>query len=176
MSRHVLNAASLTGFIRHRIMSRFRREPIYSEPVPAGDERLVDKPRSAFLRHLDCGSCNACEVELVALGNPLYDSERFGIKFEASPLHADALVLTGVFTRNLAEAAELTLAAMSEPKRIITVGDCAADGGIFKGSYALASRPPEIENAIVGHVPGCPPAPADILRALGAIEWGPGES
>jgi Ni,Fe-hydrogenase III small subunit len=175
MSRHVYNAASLTGFIGRRIMSRFRREPVYSESVPSGDDRLSDKPRSVFLRHLDCGSCNACEMELVALGNPFYDSERFGIKFEASPLHADALVLTGVFTRNLAEAAELTLAAMSEPKRIVTVGDCAADGGIFKGSYALASRPPQVENAIVGHVAGCPPAPADILRALGDIEWVPKE-
>jgi Ni,Fe-hydrogenase III small subunit len=121
---------------------------------------------------LDCGSCNGCELELNALNNPIYDIERFGIQFEASPRHADVLVMTGPFTRNLEEAARLTFEAMSEPRRIVTIGDCAKDGGIFKESYAVTARPPEMEAVIQAtkiHVAGCPPAPEEILKALAKL-------
>jgi Ni,Fe-hydrogenase III small subunit len=118
------------------------------------------------MRHLDCGSCNGCELELSALTNPLYDMERFGISFVASPRHADVLIMTGPFTRRLAEAAQLMFEAMSTPRRIVAIGDCADDGGIFKESYAVAPRPDELERAIVARVRGCPPTPDEILEAL----------
>lgn len=159
---------TLLGLLLRRLLTVFKPTGLHTEEIASTDNHLTHERRSVWLRHLDCGSCNACELELNALSNPIYDSERFGIKFEASPLHADALILTGVFTRNLVEAAELTLEAMSEPKQIITVGDCANDGGIFKGSYAIADRPENIQRAIRGHVAGCPPTPEDILRALSA--------
>ncbi len=122
-------------------------------------------PRSLYLRHLDCGSCNGCELELNALSNPLYDSVQYGIQFESSPRHADALVMTGPYTRNLDEAARLTLAAMPAPI-IITIGDCARDGHIFQDTYAIMERPSEIQSAIQQHIPGCPPTPGQILAAL----------
>ncbi len=131
-----------------------------------GAPELARQRRSLFLRHLDCGSCNGCELELNALANPLYDSERFGIQFEASPRHADALALTGPLTRNLETAARLTFEAMSQPRCIVTIGDCALNGGIFRDSYATVVRPALLEQAIVAHVAGCPPTPTDMLRAL----------
>ncbi len=137
---------------------------------PAGlKPGLIKQGRSIFIRHLDCGSCNGCELELNALTNPIYDIAGYGIHFEASPRHADVLAMTGLFTRNLAEAARLTLEAMPIP-RIIAVGDCAIDGGIFKGkqSYAAMEKPKEIQDAIIKdiQVPGCPPPPEAILEAL----------
>lgn len=127
-----------------------------------------DLPRrqySLLIRHLDCGSCNACELELNALMNPIYDIGQYGIEFVASPRHARLLAITGIFNRNLAEAARLTLEAMPL-RRMITIGDCAKDGGDFHDSYAITKRPVEIEENIIGHVPGCPPEPADILRGI----------
>src|SRR5207245_2547719 len=121
--------------------------------------------RSLWIRHLDCGSCNGCELELTALENPVYDAHRLGIEFKSSPRHADVVVMTGPFTRNLAEAAQLTVDAMPVP-RVVLIGDCAINKGIYQGSYALVERPPEIEKAIVAEVPGCPPTPQEILDAL----------
>ncbi|MEW6029679.1 MAG: NADH-quinone oxidoreductase subunit B family protein [Chloroflexota bacterium] len=121
-----------------------------------------------FIRHLDCGSCNACELELNTLMNPVYDIGQYGIEFVASPRHARLLAITGIFTRNLAEAAQLTLEAMLA-RRIMTIGDCAKDGGELKNSYAIVSRPKEIEENIIQHIPGCPPAPMDILNGILAI-------
>jgi len=126
---------------------------------------LQPKPTSLFIRHLDCGSCNACELELNALSNPVFDSAQWGIHFEASPRHADVLVLTGPYVRSLDEAARLTLGAMPVP-RIITVGDCAKDAGEFKNSYAVKPYPDEIRQAIIAHVPGCPPPPEKILEVI----------
>lgn len=148
---------NLTRFVLRRLSPRSPGELGVTKPPAL---------RSIFIRHLDCGSCNGCELELNSLSNPVYDIERFGIRFESSPRHADLLVMTGPFTHNLAEAASLTFEAMPEPKRIVTVGDCAKDGGIFKDSYAVTTRPPEIEGAIIAHVPGCPPPPDQILQAL----------
>jgi len=172
MAPHSQYPSSIFGLLARRLVSIFKPKSLLSETIPSDGDRLARERRSVFLRHLDCGSCNGCELELNALSNPLYDSERFGVKFEASPRHADILMLTGVFTRNLAEAADLTFAAMSEPRQIITVGDCAKDGGIFRDSYAVVRKPEKIESAIVAHVPGCPPAPADILRVLAQVNRG----
>lgn len=130
-------------------------------------EALNPKSCSCFIRHLDCGSCNACEVELNALANPIYDSAQWGIHFEASPRHADVLALTGPYVRSLDQAARSTLEAMPI-KRIITIGDCAKDAGVFKNSYATLPYPDEVKEAIIdfAHIPGCPPSPEDILRTL----------
>ncbi len=153
--------------ILRQILSR--KEP-YFEHIqrPTLPEDVDARSRSTFIRHLDCGSCNACEMELNALSNPVYDVEQYGIRFEASPRHADFLAMTGPFTRNLEEAALLTLEAMPQP-RIIVIGDCAIDKGPFRDSYAVKDCPQEVEDAIKAQVPGCPPTPEDILRALLAL-------
>lgn len=127
--------------------------------------KIPFKRRSIFIRHLDCGSCNGCELELIALSNTIYDASHYGIRFEASPRHADILAMTGAYTRNLDEAAGLTLEAMPE-NRIVTIGDCSKDGGVFKDSYAIIEHPSEINDAIIAHVPGCPPTPTEILEVL----------
>lgn len=121
--------------------------------------------RSLFIRHLDCGSCNACELELIALSNPIYDAARWGIRFEASPRHADVLALTGPYVRSLHRAALKTLEAMPVP-RIITIGDCAGKSGEFENAYGVMPYPDEIRQAIIAHVPGCPPEPQKILEVL----------
>ncbi len=128
--------------------------------------------RSIFCRHLDTGSCNGCELELNALLNPVYDMEKYGIHIEASPRSANLLLMTGAFTRNLEEAALLTLEAMPVP-RIVAVGECAINGGLFANSYAVKRHPQIIENALICRIPGCPPEPEQILNALLMIESGP---
>jgi len=133
---------------------------------------IPQRQRSLFIRHLDCGSCNACELELNALTNPVYDIQQYGVEFVTSPRHARLLAITGIFTRNLAEAAQLTLQAMPV-RKIITIGDCAKDGGDFKTSYAMVNRPKEMEENIILHIPGCPPKPGEIIkRILEAAEKG----
>jgi formate hydrogenlyase subunit 7 len=121
--------------------------------------------RSFSLRHLDGGSCNACELELHALSAPQYDSERFGIDFVASPRHADALVLTGPVTHNLAEAVRMTVAATPRPRHVIACGDCACGRGPFARSYAVLSSPDDAASIDL-KIPGCPPTPQHILDAL----------
>lgn len=127
------------------------------------------KPGSLFIRHLDCGSCNACELELNALTNPIYDSAQWGIYFEASPRHADVLVLTGPYVRSLDAAARSTLEAMPVP-RIITIGDCTQNAGEFKNAYAIIPYPEKVSQAIIAHVPGCPPSPEDILCTFSMLK------
>ncbi len=121
--------------------------------------------RSFHLRHLDAGSCNACELELHALSAPQYDCARFGIDFVASPRHADALMLTGPVTRNLAEAVRMTVAATPLPRLVIACGDCACGMGPFAGSYAVLGSPGDAASIDV-EIPGCPPDPQRILEAL----------
>jgi Ni,Fe-hydrogenase III small subunit len=151
--------------------SRFRRKPTLDPDLSLKFPVLIKGSHSIFIRHLDCGSCNGCELELNALANPVYDSARYGIHFEASPRHADILAMTGCFTRNLVQAARLTLDAMPVP-RVIAIGDCALDGGIFKEFYTVEHFPPELVKAICARVPGCPPAPVDILNALLSLKSG----
>lgn len=126
--------------------------------------------QSLFYLHFDCGSCNGCELEIAALTSPLYDVERFGLELVVTPYHADAIALTGVCTPELVEPTQRTLEAMPAPKQIITIGDCAHDGGIFKGTDCVAKRPLAIKDAIAAHVPGCPPPPQVIITALLKLE------
>ena len=124
--------------------------------------------RSLSIRHVDAGSCGGCELELRALNRAVYDLKRFGLRFVESPRHADILLVTGPVTRNLAEALEQAYAAMPEPKFVVAVGDCAVDGGVFKGSYAIAggvgTRLP-----VDLLISGCPPTPERILAGLRAL-------
>jgi len=129
-------------------------------------ERATGRFATSFdIRHLDSGSCNACELELHALGGPAYDISRLGMGFVASPRHADALLLTGPVTRNLEEAVRLTVAATPAPTCVIACGDCACGQGPFSGSYAIVDSPDSVVEIAV-RLPGCPPTPAAILEAL----------
>jgi Ni,Fe-hydrogenase III small subunit len=124
--------------------------------------------RSLSIRHVDAGSCNACELEIHALNNPYYDLERYGLRFVASPRHADVLLVTGPVTRNMRDALIATYEAMPAPKWVIANGDCAKDGGCFAKSPAVIGAVAKIIPVDV-HVPGCPPAPKAILAALLAL-------
>jgi len=138
----------------------------------AGEElkRLVRKRfgRSLAIREVDTGSCGACESEIAAANNPIYDLQRFGIRFVASPRHADALLVTGPVSKNMLHALKGTYEAMPEPKIVITCGDCALDGGAFRGSYYTAG-PVGGVLPVALHIPGCPPSPLDIVRSLVAF-------
>lgn len=124
--------------------------------------------RSLSIRHVDAGSCNACELEIHALSNPYYDLERFGIKFVASPRHADVLLVTGPVTHNMAEALQRTWRAMPEPKWVIASGQCAATGGLFADSYACLG-PVSKAVPVDLHIKGCPPSPLQLLQGLLAL-------
>jgi Ni,Fe-hydrogenase III small subunit len=129
--------------------------------------------RSLALRHLDSGSCNACDWELTALLNPVYDVRRLGIDFVASPRHADGVIVTGPVTRNLETAVRRTYEAVPEPRVVIAVGACATSGGIVGRSYASAGGVAEVLPVDV-FIPGCPPRPEaiifGILLAVGRID------
>jgi Ni,Fe-hydrogenase III small subunit len=124
--------------------------------------------RSLSIRAVDPGSCNGCELEIHALNNPFYDLERFGLRFVASPRHADVLLVTGPVTANMREALERTYAATPEPKWVVAVGDCARDGGLFAGSYAVVGGVSAVVPVDL-HIRGCPPSPTQLLRGLLAL-------
>lgn len=121
--------------------------------------------RSLAIRELDAGSCNGCELEITALGNAFHDLERFGLKFVASPRHADVLMITGPLTRNMLEAMRSTYEAMAAPKFVIAVGDCACTGGVFAGSPACIGAAAQILDVDL-RIPGCPPDPVTLLKGL----------
>ena len=121
--------------------------------------------RSLSIREVDAGSCNGCELEINALGNSFYDFERFGLRFVASPRHADVLLVTGPVTRNMKEALERTWQATPEPKWVVAAGDCATCGGLFAGSYACLGGV-EAVLPVDLRIPGCPPSPTQILTGL----------
>src|SRR5246127_1145241 len=116
--------------------------------------------RSLSIREVDAGSCNGCELEIHALGNAYYDLERFGLRFVASPRHADVLLVTGPVTKNMRMALERTHAATPDPKWVVAVGDCARNGGIFAGSYAVVGGVESVVPVAL-HIRGCPPSPRD---------------
>src|SRR5437660_6916298 len=124
--------------------------------------------RSLSIREVDAGSCNGCELEIHALQNAFYDLERFGLRFVASPRHADVLMVTGPVTKNMREALERTYNATPNPKWVVAVGDCAADGGIFAGSYAVVGGVRQVVPVDL-HIRGCPPRPIDLLKGLLAL-------
>jgi Ni,Fe-hydrogenase III small subunit len=152
-----------------------------TEPPPAPDEAAlvelagnVNKEaqiklgRSLSIRQVDAGSCNGCELEIHALSNAFYDLERFGLRFVASPRHADVLMVTGPVTKNMREALERTYHATPGPKWVVAVGACAADGGIFAGSYAVAGGVKDVIPVDL-HIRGCPPSPINLLKGLLAL-------
>ena len=121
--------------------------------------------RSLSIRHVDAGSCNGCELEIHALNNAFYDLERFGLRFVASPRHADVLLVTGPVTKNMREALERTYAATPDPKWVVAAGDCALDGGLFAGSYACVGGVSSVIPVDL-HIRGCPPTPTQLLQGL----------
>ena len=152
-----------------------------TEPVPAPDEAAlvelaaqVDRAartrlgRSLSIRQVDAGSCNGCELEIHALNNAFYDLERFGLRFVASPRHADVLLVTGPTSKNMREALERTYDATPDPKWVVAVGDCAVSGGIFAGSYAVAGGVGGVVPVDL-HIHGCPPRPIELLKGLLAL-------
>ena len=121
--------------------------------------------RSLAIREVDAGSCNGCELEIVALNNPVHDIERFGIQFVASPRHADMLLVTGPVTRNMELALLKTHRAMAEPKVVVAVGACGISGGIFGENYASLGRVDKVLPVDV-YIPGCPPRPQALLHGI----------
>jgi Ni,Fe-hydrogenase III small subunit len=124
--------------------------------------------RSLSIRHVDAGSCNGCELELHALANAFYDLERLGLRFVASPRHADVLTVTGPVTQNMREALLRTYDATPDPKWVVALGTCARDGGLFAASPAVVGGVSDVIPVDL-HIPGCPPSPRDILKGLIAL-------
>jgi Ni,Fe-hydrogenase III small subunit len=124
--------------------------------------------RSLAIREVDAGSCNACELEIHALNNAFYDLERFGLRFVASPRHADVLLVTGPMTKNMRLALERTYNATPGPKWVVAVGNCAVDGGIFAASYAVTGGVDKVVPVDL-YIRGCPPTPTDLLKGLLAL-------
>ena len=164
-----------------KLIARNLLTPVVTEPPPpASAEALaelaarVDKAararlgRSLSIRQVDAGSCNGCELEIHALNNAFYDLERFGLRFVASPRHADVLMVTGPVSRNMREALTRTYAATPDPKWVVAVGDCAVDGGIFAGSYAVVGGVSGVVPVDL-HIRGCPPSPVKLLEGLLAL-------
>lgn len=124
--------------------------------------------RALNIRELDAGSCNGCEAEIVALTNPYYDLERFGVHFVASPKHADMLLVTGPVTRNMADAVKATYEAVPAPKLVVAVGACGCSGGIFAGSHAIVGAVHDVI-PVDAYIPGCPPTPAMLITGILAV-------
>ncbi|HLW91220.1 MAG TPA: NADH-quinone oxidoreductase subunit B family protein [Roseiarcus sp.] len=124
--------------------------------------------RSLSIREIDAGSCNGCELEIHALGNAFYDLERFGLRFVASPRHADVLLVTGPVTKNMREALQRTYDATPSPKWVVAAGACAFDGGLFAESYACVGGVGAVIPVDL-HIPGCPPTPMALLSGLVAL-------
>jgi Ni,Fe-hydrogenase III small subunit len=159
------------------ILKQITRTGIVTEPTPstqdspaAAVERihrdlLAILGQALTIRQVDAGSCNGCELEIHALNNPYYNIEGLGIRFVASPRHADMLLVTGPVSRHMEEALRRTFEATPEPKLVVAVGDCGCTGGIFGESYASCGRVANVIPVDVT-VPGCPPPPLEILRGI----------
>ncbi len=161
------------------VLGRIRRTGIVSEPLPSPDDVRREREqlqasllsvlgRALCLRHVDAGSCNGCELEIHALNNPYYNLEGAGIRFVASPRHADVLLVTGPVSVNMEEALLRTYEATPDPKLVVAVGDCGTCGGVFGESYASRGSVAKVIPVDV-IVPGCPPSPLAILRAILAV-------
>jgi Ni,Fe-hydrogenase III small subunit len=166
--------------MRKLIFQGLIRAPLTESPPPANAEMLAELAktlasksrrrlgRSLSIREVDAGSCNGCELEIHALNNAFYDLERYGLRFVASPRHADVLLVTGPVTHNMREALERTYRATPDPKWVVAVGDCAADGGIFGSSYACLGAVSKVIPVDL-HIRGCPPNPMLLLQGLIAL-------
>src|ERR1700688_1393082 len=148
--------------------------PLVDDPEIAAMAQALDAAarrrlgRSLAIREVDAGSCNGCELEIHALNNAFYDLERFGLRFVASPRHADVLLVTGPVTRNMREALERTYAATPAPKWVVAAGDCAIGCRVFYGSYAVAGSVADVVRVDL-RIPGCPPTPTALLKGLIAL-------
>jgi Ni,Fe-hydrogenase III small subunit len=166
--------------MRRTLFESFARGPLTERapnPDAAGLVELAQRVmrasraklgRSLSIRQVDAGSCNGCELEIHALNNAFYDLERLGFHFVASPRHADVLMVTGPVTKNMREALKRTYNATPDPKWVIAVGACAADGGVFAGSYAVEGGVKDVVPVDL-HIPGCPPNPKALLAGLLAL-------
>jgi formate hydrogenlyase subunit 7 len=156
-----------------RLARLIRRVGRVAEPTPAlpeaapADQYQPDPvlAGSAQVRHVDCGSCNGCEVEVGAVFGPVYDADRYGARLVASPRHADVLLVTGVVTRNMLEPLRRTVEATPRPRVVIAVGDCALTGGVFTDGYGVLGAVDDVVPVDLS-VPGCPPEPDAIVAAL----------
>jgi Ni,Fe-hydrogenase III small subunit len=152
--------------------SRIRRVGRIAEPAAERPAAVVAAPTgvagSLQVRHVDAGSCNGCEIEISGAFGPVYDAERYGTRLVASPRHADALLVTGVVSRNLAQPLRNTLEATPQPRCVIAVGDCACTGGVFAGAYGVEGTVADVVPVDV-RVPGCPPTPDAIVAALRSV-------
>src|SRR5882672_5927022 len=166
--------------MRKLLFQSLFRQPL-TEAAPSPDDAAVAElaaavgrvarqrlGRSLSIREVDAGSCNGCELEIHAINNAYYDVERFGIRFVASPRHADVLMVTGPVTKNMRDALERTYHATPNPKWVVAIGDCARDGGCFAGSYAVAGGVSEVIPVDL-HIAGCPPTPTAMLKGLLAL-------
>jgi len=166
--------------MRKLLFQSLFRQPL-TEQAPSPDEAALHElaaavgrvarrrlGRSLSIREVDAGSCNGCELEIHALNNAFYDVERFGLRFVASPRHADVLMVTGPVTENMSAALQRTYDATPDPKWVVAIGDCGRDGGCFAGSYAVVGGVSAVVPVDL-HIPGCPPTPAAMLKGLLAL-------
>jgi Ni,Fe-hydrogenase III small subunit len=166
--------------MRRTLLESLTHGPL-TEPAPAPNEatlaelaKTVDRAaraklgRSLSIRQVDAGSCNGCELEIHALNNAFYDLERLGLRFVASPRHADVLMVTGPVTKNMRQALLRTYNATPDPKWVVGVGTCAIDGGVFADSYAVVGGVKDVVPVDL-HIRGCPPSPTELLKGLIAL-------
>src|SRR5262244_2240071 len=166
--------------MRRILFNSLVRRPL-TEAAPVKDEEMLAElgasvaraarrrlGRSLAIREVDAGSCNGCELEIHALNNAFYDIERFGLRFVASPRHADVLLVTGPVTKNMREALLRTYNATPNPKWVVAIGACAVEGGIFAGSYAVEGGVKDVIPVDL-HIRGCPPSPTELLKGLLAL-------
>ena len=166
--------------MRKLLLESLIRPPLTEPPPEPSDQAMAELAasverasrrrlgRSLAIREVDAGSCNGCELEIHSLSNAFYDLERFGIRFVASPRHADVLLVTGPVTENMRQALKRTYDATPDPKWVVAVGDCAVDGGLFSGGYAVVGGVSKVVPVDL-HIRGCPPTPAALLAALLAL-------
>ena len=161
----------------YRILKQIAKTGIVTEPAPQAElemrvvEQRLDElilkhfRRALAIRHVDAGSCNGCELEIHAANAPHYNLERLGIRFVASPRHADLLLVTGPVSRHMETALKRTYEATPDPKLVVAIGDCGCDGGVFGESYASCGRVANVIPVDVA-VAGCPPTPTAIMQAI----------
>lgn len=155
---------SLLGLVQ--LIRRTGRVAETAPPLPEGaPERPAALAGSVQVRHVDAGSCNGCEVEVAAAFGPVYDAERYGARLVASPRHADLVLVTGVVTHNMAQPLRRTVEATPRPRMVVAIGDCARNCGVFAGGYGVAGSVGDVVDVDL-EVPGCPPEPDAIVRAL----------